>query len=912
MPLLQAETEETKRAPARWEPSPYALIRFAGKSFAELDQLKFERTVPLVKELTALRQWIDEEKMSLCDETLYGAIGGADGEQRSALVALKRDLFNERRISSEQLRLLRQPTLRYLRLPVLRFLWRVRRYARLDRIGRALFEAEMAEKRAFLKASFADEEFLKALQIASPALFASLRTYQRSDPAQLRARERRIEDGALRYFLRMTAKTSPFSRFGPVALAGVDLDTAAPLTMKMPAGLRQTSQTNFNLAVVSQIAHSLARSPDIYPKLRPFLNPSTYLKEDQIYFTRPISVREQRLTESMSTLRKGPYIPPIRHVVEALQQSRNGSPTLRGFEEELARGVLGARARPFLQKLIDSGLVLNEFQLPSNTRSRLLDLHDALTHIDSECAMWAVNHLRALGEAVDRFAEAPVGERGRLMRETQRLVDELMRWWVPESMYKAKRTDHIIEDAIVGEVQATLGANFFEPFLQELTVFLNCIHARDQRGLSNAMLRDVFTAQFGEGGRCTNIADFATDYLRMVIQSNLTDERLWPRASALNRNALRYLETLGIQQIEAADERFIPTEHLDALTMQFQPTSNEPRSVALNLQVAASDWEALARGDYLVVLNYALPGFGHFYSRYCYLFDQVENTVPLHAHITERIRQLEHCWPRESEMVELLSVLDHNAQVHPCFTERQIVPPGEISQKAKAAQIPTEQLELVHDPASDQLLLFERCDREPVAEKRELTPLYMGFFHNMALPSLHRVLTDMAPTGYHMERLKPAEHDEGLLPYQPDHPAYEQAVRHYPRLRVGKFVFQRELWAFDPAALPNFAQDDEFALFCAAYQWKLQHELPTELFVRIKRDRLEADLDFQNDHKPMYFDFENFFTIKVLRHLLDVDHIQAVQVEEMLPNPRQLFFECEDERYAVEFQIEFNQEAYGD
>jgi hypothetical protein len=41
--------------PAAWSPSPYVLVRLAGKPYAELERLKFGATVPLIERIIAGR-----------------------------------------------------------------------------------------------------------------------------------------------------------------------------------------------------------------------------------------------------------------------------------------------------------------------------------------------------------------------------------------------------------------------------------------------------------------------------------------------------------------------------------------------------------------------------------------------------------------------------------------------------------------------------------------------------------------------------------------------------------------------------------------------------------------------------------------------------------------------------------------
>lgn len=903
-----------------WEPSPHVLVRLAGKSYEELDQLKFRQTTPVLEEIIALRAWVKRQKARLCDELLYAEIGRHTGKTRGQIVALKRNVFNERAVTIAERQVLREignPTLRY---EVLRYYRQLLRLERRMGQGRALFTQELAEKRRLLQDSFRDPNFQKGVQLATPSLFAGLQHYLNRDPTAVNGRDQRTEAGAFRYFARMTAKTSPFGRFGPLALAGVQSESDQLFSMQISGQPDMHSETSLNLSVVADLATSLSRVPEFQTRLQVRVNYTYYLDGEDIVFLRPKVEDDQPVYTSMNSVRRGKYLPIMRQVVEFLEAHKNRVVTLNDVIQLLAGG--GAvdspayqKATAFVHRLVHAGLLLTAFQLPSNARYRLSYLQQQIEAFGIPEAFAVAAKLQQLQENCQRFAQASVTERIQIQEETQQIINTLMQWWRPAAEARAERTDYFMEDAVFNGVQMQFGRSFFTPLAADLGPFLECIHARDQGGLSQAMLRDIFVNAFGRGGRCQNLMLFSLEHMRIMMNTladrELDNKELFPRSAACNERALVYMQALGNDETPTAKrEVSVPHEALQALTEEFGGQVTAPLSAALNLQIAAESWEAYERGDYLVAFNYALPGFGHFFTRYCYLFDDNPDGVMLTENLQQGLLALQETMPGMHELVEVLSVLDHNAQVHPQLTARQIVPPNEVSMLPETQQIPYRSLEIDHDPETDHLRLW-RCQSGQARE--QIVPMYMGFFHMMALPSFHRLVVDMSPTGYHMERLKPNEHREGLLPYQPSDPAHGQPLRHYPRLRIGRFVLQREMWAFAPENLPQ-PEEDEFVRFLNVYAWAQEHELPPEVFVRVKRKRdfSKFDHDFRTAHKPMLVDFENFFTLETFFYLVEGDNVEAVHVEEMLPNPRQLPLAIDGQRYVVEFQIELNREALAD
>ena len=78
--------------------------------------------------------------------------------------------------------------------------------------------------------------------------------------------------------------------------------------------------------------------------------------------------------------------------------------------------------------------------------------------------------------------------------------------------------------------------------------------------------------------------------------------------------------------------------------------------------------------------------------------------------------------------------------------------------------------------------------------------------------------------------------------------------------------------------------------------------------MRGKRHFKSSSSMVADTNKPLLLDTENFFAWKMIDQLLEDQSLHTLFVEEMLPNPRQLFFQIDEQPYAAEFQIEFNRE----
>lgn len=208
------------------------------------------------------------------------------------------------------------------------------------------------------------------------------------------------------------------------------------------------------------------------------------------------------------------------------------------------------------------------------------------------------------------------------------------------------------------------------------------------------------------------------------------------------------MDRLLARMESAGRELVITREELQAWVDEFaeEGASMPPlRSAAVHLQLAARDADTLAHGDYLAVLNDTLPGCGRFFTRYCELLPEAGWDREINA----QLQQLQAGAP----VLELQSVLAHNAQVHPPLTERMRVRAGERSDRPMA--LDAKDITLPHDAATDELRDLHRG--EPVI------PMYMGFFHALALPMTHRERVDGVTFTYHTERNRPLDYREGLL-----------------------------------------------------------------------------------------------------------------------------------------------------
>ena len=123
-------------------------------------------------------------------------------------------------------------------------------------------------------------------------------------------------------------------------------------------------------------------------------------------------------------------------------------------------------------------------------------------------------------------------------------------------------------------------------------------------------------------------------------------------------------------------------------------------------------------------------------------------------------------------------------------------------------------------------------------------------------------------------------------------------TRHTPRISIDRLVIQRETWRFQPAELPFVYDKQDDARFLALRRWRRAQGLPRWAFVKMPTER-----------KPFYVDFDSpalaQMLAKALRRTCEAGAGEEwFSVSEMLPDHRQLWLrDAEGRRYTSELRF---------
>jgi hypothetical protein len=895
-----------------WEMSPYALIRMSGADQTLLTDLRFSRSFEHVRNLHTLERWLAENRGHVCDEVLYQVIGDCQGSVKSKIVGIRRRLYNDKLPRVQEMQVLRQISCARSKRAVLRYFFRLRRYLSMQsgdgaRHAREIFKAELIIKREDLVRYLADEKFLKALQVASPSLADSIIKLLQKHPSQWAKKERQIEVRAIRYLTRMVVKTSPFGRFGPVALASYDSSVQETISYDV-SDMQVETVSTLNLSFVDKIISRLWRQPELVQHLPVRINQSYFIDNGDLCFYQPY---EKNNYPKYTALRRGRFIREIQVVLGCIEGSAS-SMTSHMIADKISRDGLcegwseASKVHQLVESLIGSGLLIRQWGVATSRQDRISELLRAADDAGVKLPeQWRedIELLRRCGHA---FSSQSLRDRDRMIQRSDALLERLLEEQASLKDRLARDRRLFVEDSYVSGGRFVIGEAFWRTLREDLSAFLDLIFRRDVGGLGHQMFKDIFIQHYGEGGECVSLTKFANELSKTAFRSDMVGTSAFRHSSSVNENALSYFRSLLEVSAGAAGtpEYDIGAAGFRSMADNFPSLPPGRKSIALHLQFVASSVEALKAGDFDVVLNYTLPGHGRFFTRYCDFFDRKQPDQKLSCAIRRQLERLSESLGGV-EILEVLSIVNHNAQVHEPLTQRVVVAPGETSPLSSECSVEARDLMLKHDSEKNAMSFH--------LGEREVLPMYMGFFHSMSLPYSHRVLVDCSPHSYHAERNKLSEFQENLVPFSG--PSKEEnKIRHYPRLRCGRLVLQRETWSVDIDAIAaDFIDtEDDFDLFVRANMWRMRHDIPRACFVRVKR-RKESPSDVYNlmspnEHKPMLLDFENFFTLKSFVAMISAPGAQSVQIEESLPDIGVTPLEIDGKSVTMEIQVELNQD----
>ncbi|MEZ7131570.1 lantibiotic dehydratase [Nonomuraea sp. AD125B] len=826
------------------ELAPFAVVRRAALPYPERPQ-RAEPWRAALRELSGLLRRMEAAAPGLSDALAASAARHSLDFHRAVVLPLRRDVHNGR-VPRESLvaRLGDLPE----RVPGLAgWLAAARARARLEQELAAGWGDALTAEREVLAGICTAEPLRQAVTLTGRDLLYGVdRTAACAGRPDKRARQ--AEPTVLRYALRATSKTSPLSWYTSVGLGWWD---GRPGCDPPP---RACSQVNHVL--VTRLLNALLGDPGRRVNLPHRLAPALRERDGRVVYQRDIpqadathvhAAREERVELALT----GPVAFLLRHL-------RQGERTPRELAELLARNIASPAAAQaagaYVGQMIDVGLIVPVWPVDPQdpdvlgSLARWLETAPTAGGVVSDGVVADLlvagdslaGRLASLRERTAAFSSLPAAARPAALaaladdwRETGELVGADLAG-VPVLM----------EDVTLPRPLA-LGAGHGRADLPALARLTPLTMLFDHHLFVRRLVTERFVDLYGSGARVPLSA--CTELMSQVWSQVLGNRQRDPGIEAAREQVRELISAAGDPH---SLDREIPREAVDAAA-DLLPAWVHARPVSYSYFVQPVPGGGLA-------VNHVYAGFARFTSRF---LPQLDPSAT--AAVTEWLHRV-----LGPDTVQYRPVLGFNANLHPMVTAR------EVGEDPRWADLPPEELDLLHDEDTELVRVVDRATGRP------LSVLYLGFLVPYSLPDRTAPLTADLVCGHPALSGLAGRRETG-------------GVTELGRLTHDGIVLQRRKWKFadDAATALREAFRSEHPAVAAA-RLRARHGLPEHLFAEASTavDSLAGFLRKLRAAKPQYVDLGNALHLRCLpahleRYPEDIALVEALPVPGTVDEP---------------------------
>ncbi|WP_436533328.1 lantibiotic dehydratase [Actinoplanes sp. HUAS TT8] len=851
---MSSSTMSAATAPAwtgqRVEVAPYALIRLSGlpsptapaaaRRFGELAEALIARE----RDLRALAESLGQRLHDSRDQHELRF-------HRSVVLPLRRDVHNGRRPAPALRAALgdlpdRLPGLdTWLHLADQRELLRQRL---ADHTAAAL-----AAERAVLAGLCAAEPLRRAVALSSAALLSGLDRAAAAGSTP-DARARKAEPKILRYALRATTKTSPWSWFTTVGWGVWDEhDDVLDQTPAHPS-------TAVNRVLTAALDKALLARPEIRGRLTFRLAPALTVAGQEIGFRRDdpsistiVLVHEQQVrlprTRALDLV--------IAEVRAAGPAGRTAGQLAAALAGRLTGSDRGAAALTFVDRLVTEQMLVPIPPADPQTADPLPAVSALLADAGYPSLTETLATIRSAGA---EFADLPSDRRPGALRD-------LNTAWTSVFSHVGAAPPEVpaIREDVTFPHPRRLGRRAGRDLRDDLVRLAPLVELFDIGPVLRSLLRRRVVDRYGPGGRCP------------VTEVVADGSRLWSAAAGIEPDG-----TLG----PADDDWPLPPELRELAELRRVITSaartGPRRDDEVRLTDTLLDRAAAALPEWLLhrpgshsffvqpyeitggttgwCLNRIGDGWGRYTSRFLTALDP-----RLAGAVTDQVRRHSAATP-----VQYRPVSAFNANLHPMLTAE------EAGEDPAWSSLPIEDLELVHEPENNALRL------RVAATGRPIDLLYLGFLLQPGLPDRAAPLyLDLGGSNAVLGHLAPTE------PVEVD----GRIVHRRSRLGYRDLTLVRGSWLLDAATVAALRDDllrDGDVPVAAAARWAAALNLPRAVFVSGAGGDLLTDPQalraYFQDPKPQFFDLGSALHLRCLAKTLG-QFTGGIRLEEALPVP---------------------------
>jgi lantibiotic biosynthesis protein len=703
--------------------------------------------------------------------------------------------------------------------------------------------------RGRLRATVARSEIREALFVASPDLDESLEHWMRNPESD---RGQRIERALVRYFLRMAGRPTPFGLFAGCSVATIGSET------RLLIGKREQYQrhTRLHMDYLYALIDALERHPAMRNALVYYPNSSLYRAAGRVRYV------ETRLDGEIRS-----------HFLVAVEETEYLNSTLAKAREGATKNALATalvaadpevsleEAEEYIEELIDSQLLVSEL---SPVVTGLEPIHTLIDQLRNRGG--AVNVAERLDEArrsLEEIDSRGLGVESNYYRAVAGLLESLPAKVELPRLFQVDMIKPVREASIGKEV------------LAEITKAVEILHRLSGRPLNTELdrFRDSFINRYGDGREVplVEVLDeevgigFNPSTGPQAEASALLKELVFPPASEETATWSSHYSFL-LAKLEGAllrGEQEIALEEKDLERLESKERLPLPDAFAVTATLSAASEEAIARGDFHLILNTVHgPSGAQLLGRFCHA-DRA-----LREHVEDLLRAEEAFEPEAifAEIVHLPEGRVGNILLRPLLREYEIPYLGRSGAKQ---QIPVDDL-MVTVLGSRVVLRSRRLGREVIPR---LTSAHNYTQRSLGLYRFLCLLQSQGVTGGLGWSWGPFENAPFL-----------------PRVLAGRIVLSRAQWQISKEELQSLGKARGAELFLTVQKWRSERRLSHFVLLADEDNGLPIDLD-------------NILSVETLINL--IKNRESAVLVEMIPGPQELCARGPEGRFTHELIMPF-------
>jgi len=871
---------------------PHSLVRYAGMHYQVFDSFKLEESKGILQKEQRMAAAKARLRTLICDGLFDLITIQTDDVLRQHLINLKRQVFNDKKVSAQKLEELVGIFPAGLLLDLRDYMQIAKNMETFHQTNTLNYKNLLVEHSKKLQSLAMDSRLQNGLLLSSPVLLEQLPGYSVKEPASFRQKEYRIEFSLLRYLTRMCFKTSPFSTFtytGIMQLAAVRALNSAPVVKEVGNSLR------LNNALFEYLKSILVHHPVIHELLTVKLNKTAVIRADKIHFLVNFNNIESFQQISASGLQLLVF-DQLKDRLELL--------TVKELANNLSEAVEGAdypAIKNYLFKLAAAGLLETGMEtsgIDPHWDHKLLNFFVQLKS-EEPAVLQLIYLFKQLQQYRLAYTGGDITKRKLILDYAEKIVADVFQKLQTEAGLPVS----VKEKTPVKPADGTFETMNFKPHhfsgrqlfyedcytteteiladiaLHEFTAktdqFLNHLLPMDLLNTEREKMINFFLQHYPAQAK-VKVIDFYEAYyfhVKKPEKEKIAKEGLpapvsgdWEKAISeklvaltLHRPNLLNLRNDFFTELSVPDTLKTANQYSRGIFVQFY--KGKPAG------------EQGGQERFFGVINTVLPGMGKVSGRFLSLFnpditsDFIRYNTQLHP---------------ETLKVELNDASSFNANIHPSLLSHELALPGGNKSYPEEQQIPVNALFVSFEQSKNSLKLSYQ-DEEVFTYD-----LCLESFYNRS--NLYQLMSH-----FNQETKLALQPFINLVDacYLNIDQEQEQDIESLPRITYeDTVIIRRRTWRVKTASIPvEGPSETAYAYFLRINTWRIQHGIPVDIFLFLrKRSFVIKPVSpvkgkkegLNDDYKPQFISFEQPLLIEMFKRLL-ARAGEYLIIEEMLP-----------------------------